>query len=258
MQSDKGADKVNIGAQLYTVREFTKDLDGFSETLKKVSDIGYRYVQVSGTCAFDGEWLAGELRKNGLKCAVTHTPAGEILEEPEKTAEKHKEFGCEYIGLGWNAFDLSAGDTPAEFIKKYLPAAEKISRAGCKFMYHNHDQEFKKVDGRLIIDILSEAFSEDIMGFIVDTFWVQAAGGDPAQWVKKLSGRVPCVHLKDFSYGRKFAALGEGNMNFPAIFKAAEEAGTEYMLVEQDDCYGEDPFECLRRSYEYLKAMGFE
>ncbi len=249
---------MKIGAQLYTVRGSTQTLEGFSETLKRVADIGYKVVQVSGSCPFEAEWLKGELEKNGLTCAVTHTPADRLLGEPEKVAKEHKIFGCRYVGLGWNAFTLEGGDTPDGFIEKYLPAAKKLHDGGVRFMYHNHDQEFKKVGGRLIFDILAEAFPEELMGFIVDAFWVQAGGGDPALWIKKLSGRCPCIHLKDYAYGRKFAPVGEGNMNFPAIFYAAEQAGVEYMLVEQDDCYGEDPLDCLKRSYEYLKANGFE
>ena len=96
------------------------------------------------------------------------------------------------------------------------------------------------------------------MGFTLDTFWIQAGGGDSAQWLEKLRGRVPCIHLKDFAYGRRMAVLGEGNINFDRVFEKAEEAGTEYMLVEQDDCGGEDPIECLTRSFRYLKARGFE
>ena len=100
--------------------------------------------------------------------------------------------------------------------------------------------------------------SPDEMGFTLDTFWVQAGGGDPAQWLEKLSGRVPCIHLKDYAYGRKMAVIGEGNINFDRVFEKAESAGTEYMLVEQDDCNGEDPLDCLKRSYKYLHSLGFK
>ena len=83
-------------------------------------------------------------------------------------------------------------------------------------------------------------------------------GGDPAWWLEFLKGRVPCIHLKDFVYDCKMAPVGDGNINFDRVFQKAAEAGTQYMLVEQDDCYGEDPFECLKRSYAFLKANGFE
>ena len=249
---------MKIGAQLYTVRGSTQTLEDFAETLKKVSDIGYKTVQVSGTCPFPADWLRSELLKNGLECAVTHTPPARLLSETEAVCSEHKVFGCKYVGFGWNAFRLDDGDTPEKFIENYLPVAKKIRDSGLRFMYHNHDQEFQKVGGRLIIDILADTFAEADAGFIVDTFWVQAGGADPAAWIRKLRGRVPCIHLKDYAYGRKFAVIGEGNMNFDAIFKAADESGTEYMLVEQDDCGSEDPFECLKRSYQYLKSRGFE
>ena len=249
---------MKIGAQLYTVRNSTQTLEDFSETLKKVADIGYKTVQVSGTCPFPAEWLRSELQKNGLECVVTHTPPARLLNEAEAVCDEHKIFGCNYVGFGWNAFKLDDGDTPEKFIEAYLPVAKKIQDSGLRFMYHNHDQEFQKVNGRLIIDILADAFAEADAGFIVDTFWVQAGGADPAAWIRRFAGSAPCIHLKDYTYGRKFAVVGEGNMNFDAIFKAAEDSGVEYMLVEQDDCYGEDPFECLKRSYSYLKSRGFE
>jgi hypothetical protein len=52
------------------------------------------------------------------------------------------------------------------------------------------------------------------------------------------------------------AVVGEGNINFARVLYEAENAGTEYLLVEQDNCYGEDPFECLKRSYRQLAAWG--
>ena len=105
---------------------------------------------------------------------------------------------------------------------------------------------------------LMQDFSPEEMGFTLDTFWVQAGGGDPAQWLEKLAGRIPCIHLKDYAYGRKMAVVGEGNINFDRVFEKAAAGGTQYMLVEQDDCNGENPIECLRRSYQFLKSRGFE
>lgn len=245
---------MEIGAQFYTVRELCKDLNGFSDTLKKVADIGYRTVQISGTCDYDPEWLKEQLEKNGLRCVLTHIPAARLLADPEKAAHDHDVFGCPYIGLGWFGFH---GETCDDFRKAYAPVAKALQKNGKYFMYHNHDQEFQKENGQPILERLSEIMSPDEMGFTLDTFWVQAGGGDPAQWIEKLSGRVPCIHLKDFAYGRKMAVLGEGNINFDRVFEKAEAAGTRYLLVEQDDCNGEDPLLCLRRSFDYLKSRGF-
>lgn len=245
---------MEIGAQLYTVREFCKTLEDFEETLKKIADIGYVNVQVSGSCAFAPEWLDEKLKENGLRCVVTHVPADRLIAEPAQVAKDHAVFGCENIGLGYYNFSQNSLE---EFLEKYKPVAKKIAENGKYFMFHNHDTEFIKNGDKIVLEQIAEAVPAEQLGFILDTFWIQAGGGDPAYWVERFADRVPCIHLKDYAFGRKMAVIGEGNINFERVFAAAEKAGTKYMLVEQDDCNGEDPFVCLKRSFEYLKACGF-
>ena len=247
---------MRIGAQLYTVREHTKTLEDFALTLKKVADIGYTTVQVSGTCAFEPAWLKGELDRNGLECVLTHTAPARLLDNAVQVAADHDVFGCRHVGLG--SYPFREEGTPESFYNEYHPVAKALQENGKYFMYHNHDGEFKKMNGKTIMDHIAELFPADELGFTVDTFWVQAGGGDPAQWIEKLAGRVPCIHLKDFVFGRKMAPVGEGNINFDRVFKKAEAAGTRFMLVEQDDCNGEDPFDCLKRSYDFLSSRGFK
>ena len=250
---------MQIGAQFYTVRNQCQTLDDFALTLRKVADIGYKTVQISGTCPYDAQWLKAQLAANDLKCVLTHIPVPRLVGETQQVIADHHVFDCDHIGLGWYAFDESKEETSyANLMKTFVPVAEEIRAGGRYFMYHNHDQEFQRAaDGKIILEKLAEEIPADVMGFTVDTFWVQAGGGDPAQWIEKLAGRVPVIHLKDYAYGRKMAVVGEGNINFDRVFTEAEKAGTKYMMVEQDDCNGEDPIECLRRSYEYLKACGF-
>ena len=252
---------MQIGAQFYTVRDLCKTLDDFALTLKKVADIGYKTVQISGTCPYEADWLKEQLAINDLKCVLTHIPVPKLVGETEQVIADHFTFDCPYIGLGYYSFDESKEDaTYDHFMKTFVPVAEKIRAGGKYFMYHNHDNEFKLAPGenkQIVLEKLAEEIPADMMGFTLDTYWVQVGGGDPAQWVEKLAGRVPAIHLKDFAFGRKMAVVGEGNINFDRVFREAEKAGTKFMLVEQDDCNGEDPIECLRRSYEYLKACGF-
>lgn len=249
---------MRIGAQFYTLREFCKTTDALAETLKKVADIGYEYVQISGTCAYEAQWLKEQLDKNGLKCVITHTPADKIIANPEQVAKDHAVFGADCVGLGYFNIKTAEGETPQLLADKFMNAAKVLKENGRYFMYHNHAQEFEKFNGKHILTHYAELFPADLMGFTLDTYWVQTSGGDPAQWIERLSGRVPCIHLKDHSFDRKMAVVGEGNINFDSVFAAAEKAGTKYMLVEQDDCNGENPFDCLTRSYNNLKAMGFK
>ncbi len=244
---------MQIGAQFYTVRDFCKDTASLSETLKKVADIGYRSVQLSGICECDPDWLKAELDKNGLVAPLTHTDSKKLYEMPDKVTDAHKILGSKYVGLGWCNIKEMGMD---EFCKTYLPAADYYADNGLQFMYHNHDLEFEKLDGKLILMQLAERFSARQLMFTVDTFWAQAGGYDPAKLLYDLKGRTPCIHLKDMTYNRKMEAVGEGNMNWDDILKAAEDCGVEYAFVEQDNCNGEDPFDCLLRSYEYLKSKG--
>ncbi len=252
---------MQIGAQFFTVRNQCQTLDDFALTLRKVADIGYRTVQISGTCPYEAAWLKEQLDRNGLKCVLTHIPVPRLVGETAQVIADHHVFGCEHIGLGWYPFNEDKPEESfAHFMATYPRVAREIHDGGRYFMYHNHDQEFKRAPGsnQIILERLAQEIPAELMGFTLDTFWVQAGGGDPAQWLARLAGRVPVIHLKDYAYGRKMAVVGEGNINFDRVFEQAEKAGTKYMLVEQDDCNGEDPIECLRRSYAYLTACGFE
>jgi len=254
---------MKIGAQLYTLHNQTKSLEELSECLKKVADIGYTSVQVSGTCAYEAEWLRDELKKDGLTCDLTHYNMERMYKDTDKVIEEHKIFGCKYIGIGSmpNIFkDDVTKQTWYDFTEKYLPAAKKMAKAGCYFMYHNHAKEFETIDGENCMEYLMKAFAPDEMGFTLDTHWVKAGGCDPCEWLKKLEGRLPCIHFKDLvtmpDGTRRFAPVGHGELDFEAIIKTAVDGGTEFAFVEQDDCYGEDPFVCLKKSYDYLKAQG--
>ena len=112
------------------------------------------------------------------------------------------------------------------------------------------------------MEILASAFPADTMTFTLDTYWIQMGGGDPSEWIRKFKGRAHNVHLKDLTIAnikeQRMASVGGGNINFLPILKACADSGTQYLLVEQDHCYGEDPFACLAQSYAYLKAQGLD
>lgn len=246
-----------LGAQFYTVKDYCKTLDDFSESLKRIADIGYTTVQISGTCAFEPQWLKAELDKNGLKCIITHTPY-EKLKDCKKVCDDHRVFGCKNIGLGYFGYKDNPVECYENFKSVYMPIAQGIKENGGYFMYHNHDQEFIKIGGKTILQKMAEDFPADTMGFTLDTYWIQTGGASPADYIEEFAGRIPCIHLKDFGFDRKMLPIGEGNINFEKVIAAAERSGVEYLLVEQDNCNGEDPFDCLKRSYKNLNSMGLK
>lgn len=248
---------MKIGVQFYTIREFCKTTEGLAESLKKVADMGYTTVQISGTCTFDAQWMKEQLNRNNLQCVITHTPK-EQLADSVKVCEDHRIFGCNNVGLGYYKFkDGDLSQIYEAFKATYAPVAQAIHDQGLYFMYHHHDMELQKIDGQTILRKIAADFSPEILGLTLDTYWLQKGGVDPAASIREFAGRIPCIHLKDYGYGATMEAVGSGNLNWDAIFAAAADSKVEYMLVEQDNCNGLDPFDCLRSSYEFLKANGF-
>lgn len=245
------------GAQLYTVREFCQTPEGLEESFKRVADIGYEYVQLSGTCAYDGIWMRDLLKKYGLKCTLTHYAPAEMLEDPVAVAKKHQQFGCRHVGLG--SFKNIAQDYDA-FKTQYTPVMEALRREGKLFMYHNHGAEFEKLpNGKPVIYDMRDSFSADLMGFTLDTYWIQYGGMVPDRVIRDFKGRVSCVHFKDMGISGKehiMLPVGQGTIDFERALSACEDAGTEYIYIEQDRCNGLDPFDCLKMSYDYLRSLG--
>ncbi len=252
---------MDIGAQLFTVRDYCKNLDDFAETLQKVAAIGYTTVQVSGTCGYEPGWLKEQLDKTGLRCVLTHTGLNRMREMPLQVVEDHKTFDCRYIGIGCAPNALKNGEQDWQELMGVIDAAAKpFAENGCYLMYHNHALEFQRCDdGRTYFDRLLADYPTELVGITVDTYWLQAAGLTPADTIRGLKGRVPCVHLKDMGVegnDHVMAPVGGGNMDFDAIIAACADAGTQHLLVEQDHCYEEDPFDCLTKSYQFLRSRG--
>jgi len=246
---------MKIGAQLYTVREYTQTASDFKNTIKKVASMGYKHVQVSAIGPIPAQDVADICKSQDVEIVITHTNQVRIKEETDAVIKEHRIMGANYIGMGAIPGGYERNKEGVQrFIADYTLAAQKIKDAGMTLMYHNHDFEYEKYDGKLMIDYLVEQFP--LLGFTLDTYWVQAGGADPAAWIKNLAGRVDVIHLKDMAWvaGKQhMAEVMEGNLNWYGIFDACAAAGVKYAMVEQDDCYGADPFNCLEKSLNNLK-----
>ncbi len=251
---------MKIGAQLYTVAQHTQTLENFDSTLKKVADLGYTAVQVSGTCPYDPHWLRDALQRYGLTCVLTHIAPNKILEQTEQVVLDHRVFHCSHIGIGAMPQDMRGSLEGYEAFKKaYLPAAQKMRDMGAKLLYHNHWFEFEKLNGKDVIQRMIEDFPEDSIDFTLDIGWAAFAGADVCALIRQLHGRLSRIHLKDYAdlpadgsidTPAYLRPIYEGKLDYDAYIQELAKAGCEYALVEQDWSYDEDPFDCLKRSYE--------
>ncbi len=251
---------MKIGAQMYTLKAYGQNERDLGRALEKVAKIGYRTVQLSALGPIDPKKIRALCDDNGLEIVLTHNPEADFLYHTEELIEKHRIYGCRYIGLGYLPDRYHQPDFLPYFGEDYAEPARKIREAGMKMMYHNHAFEFARMpDGRSMMDHLLEMLPADLMGITADTYWLQYGGMDVCDWLEKHGDRLSCVHFKDMAirgFDIRMAAVGRGNLNFPAILDVLKKNGTtEHVLVEQDDCYGESPFDCLKQSYDYLRTI---
>jgi len=205
--------------------------------------------------------VARVLDDTGLVCAATHLAWDRFVEDIDGVIEQHKLWKCVHPAVGGLGEPYRSLEGLARFIDELGPVADALAREGMDFSYHNHSHELVRLGGKTWLARLYDEADPAVLKAEIDTYWIQHGGGDPAWWVARCAGREPLLHLKDMSVTpdreQRMAEIGEGNLNWPAILEAARAGGVEWYLVEQDDCYGRDPFESLAISYRNLREMGF-
>lgn len=256
---------MRIAAQLYTLRDFTTTRADFIESLKKLKSIGYHEVQLSAVGCMNGsnpEVTAKDCRAIledlQITAPLTHRGWDEIKDRTDECIEFHKTIGAELVAVGSIPGEYKAQglDGYRRFVDNAEPAIAKLKSEGLKFAYHNHAFEFERLGPNLEqpFQVMFEKGSEDFL-FEIDTYWIVHAGVDLINLIQRLRNRIPMVHLKDKAVDgndTKMAPVGEGNLNWPGVLKALKDSGTTLAAVEQDDCYGRDPFDCLASSLRFL------
>ncbi|SDU06053.1 Sugar phosphate isomerase/epimerase [Verrucomicrobium sp. GAS474] len=247
-----------VAVQLYTLRDFLKTPADIAETLRKVAAIGYQAVQVSGMGPIAEEELNALLEKNGLVCCATHENGDLIRAEPAKIVDRLRKLNCKYTAYPFPAgVDWTQPDHLDRLAADLDRAGAALRAAGQVLTYHNHAIELIPFAGKTALDYLYAQTDPQNLLAEIDTYWIQYGGGNPAAWCRKLKGRLPLLHMKDYAFTTAdkpvFAEIGKGNLNWPEIVAAAEASGCEWFIVEQDSCAG-DPFDSIRLSFQYIKA----
>ena len=251
-----------IGAQYWTVRDFCTTIEDFDETCRKVSEIGYKIVQISGT-PLAAAPMKEVLDKYGLKAVVTHRSFDDFQNNLEEIIDYNKTLGCELCGIGcMPAWAKESTENLDRFIRECNEVGAKLRKEGLYLGYHNHAFEFAKLGGKRIMDrLINETDPANVM-FIIDTYWLQIGGVNPADFIRDLGKRAMMIHFKDLhvnadkNFTAEMCEVGEGNLDWDKIIEACDEAGAQWALVEQDTC-NRDPFISLKMSYDYLTTKGF-
>ncbi len=248
-----------IGIQLYTVRETIKQ-DGLIPVLKEIAAMGYAGVEGG---AFMGNMPAKDLRKVlddlGLTFVSGHISMDDIKQGFEPLLTEYATLGAKYIGLAWIGEeyrkDAAMWKRSGEAMEK---AAQQASKHDLTFFYHNHAFEFEKFDGEYGFDILFNSTDSALLKSELDVYWVKKGGADPVTYMKKLAGRTPLIHAKDMTTDGKdfFETVGDGNLDFDAIFATGDQTGVDWYLVEQDQC-PKGEMASARRSFDNIRWHGW-
>ena len=247
-----------IAAQLYTVRDFCTSATDLAATAKKIRAIGYEAVQVSGVAAqIPPREIHKILNDEGIKICATHESGDLIRSEPLKVVERLKSMNVVRTAYPYpSGVDFKDAAAVKAMVSDLDAAGAVLRENGCVLSYHNHAIEFIRLGNEVLMDYIARATAPENLKFELDTYWVQYGGANPVEWCKKTAGRLPVLHCKDYGFGTDnlphFAEIGYGNLDFPAIIAAADAAGCEWFVVEQDTCAG-DPFVSLEKSYRTMR-----
>ncbi|MCL5283604.1 MAG: sugar phosphate isomerase/epimerase [Armatimonadetes bacterium] len=248
--------KIPVAAQMYTVRDVAaKDFVG---TFKEVAKIGYAGVELAGDGGFSAKELRALLEDLNLKIAGNHVGIEKLETALDEAIHYNRELGNPNIVVPYmpepRRADANGWRQTAKLLNQF---GQRCKEAGMVLCYHNHSFEFQKFEGKYGLEILMEETDPSLVYAEVDTYWVQHGGEDPAAFIRRYPGRARLLHLKDMANDaeRSFAEVGEGILDFKAIFAAAEVGKTEWYIVEQDVCK-RPSINSLRISFENLKKWG--
>jgi len=254
-----------IGLQLYSLRaQFAKDVPG---TLDEVQKFGIHYAELAGTYDLTPDQFKAQLAARGIEPIGAHYPYEEYRDNPEAVALKAKALGLKYSGCAWiphqGDFDEKTCRAAAAVFNQ---AGEVLAKHGLKFFYHCHGYEFQPFDQGTMFDLLMRETNPKFVSYEMDIFWVVFPNQDPVKLFEKYGKRWELVHLKDMKKGtptgaltgstdvKNDAALGAGQMDLPAILRAAKKAGVKWYFIEDESPWSEQQ---IPQSLRFLEQVKF-
>jgi sugar phosphate isomerase/epimerase len=248
--------RIPIGLELYSVRSFLeKDLEG---SIRKVAEIGYQTVEIYSYFNWTPE-KAKEIRKllDDLKisCVSTHNSLDSFKPEGiQKAIDLNGILGSRFVILA-SAGDIKDLDGWKRIAELLTNASERLAPAKLRPGYHNHQLEFRELDGKRPMEVIAANTPKNVV-LQLDVGHCIQTGADPVAWIDANPGRINSVHLKDWSPEKKYEALfGEGIVPWKKVFEAAEKTGgVESYLIEWEGV-ATPPFEAVKKCLETYKKI---
>lgn len=241
-----------IALELYTVRRDTAR--DFAGTVRQVAAMGYPAVEFAGYGGFSAREMAKLLAETGLEAAATHIGLDRAVSDLDAEIDYCLAIGCSFLVVpGLPPEDRT---DPEALASRFNHFGQRCRRRNVVFGYHNHDWEFGGEPGNTFLDRLLDATSPDLVSLELDVYWAAYAGVDPVALLRRYEDRIPLLHLKDMTPEREFTEVGAGTLDIQSICQAAEEGGTRWYIIENDEPRL-PALESARVSLENLRRLQF-
>lgn len=243
-----------IGVQLYTVRD--RMAEDFIGTIEQVAAIGYNEVEFAGYYDHTAEQIRELLDRVGLTAPAAHFGPDVVRDNLPQLIADAKVIGHQYIVIPYLPEEMRTTEGYRQLIGLLNDAGARCRDEGLRIAYHNHDFEFEEVDGNLPFDMILDETDPELVDIEIDLFWIVKAGHDPHHYFERNPGRFALCHVKDMADQvgeQNMVPVGEGDIDFPEIFRASDQAGLKHYFVEHDR--PDDSLASIRTSYEHLSAL---
>lgn len=258
-----------ISLQMYTMRDFTKTPAELNNTLERLKEIGFSTLQYSVPDSFDTAEVKKMFDSVGIKNDSVFCPCLELENREKKIIGECEMFETDFVRTNSIPAGLSSSPAGYKMFAHYLnEVTAGLKKEGKKLLYHFHAFEFIRFGNTTGIEILINETNPEAVQLIPDTHWIHSGGKSIIGFLEKYSDRYEYIHTKDFAIGNMgaqlemrpilFAPVGEGNIEWDNILAFCKKKGVKSYAIEQDDCYGRDPFDCVKSSFDYLKRAGVE
>ena len=250
-----------VGLQLWSVRaQMDTNVPG---TLAEVQGWGIKYVELAGTYKLKPAEFKAQLDAHGLEAVSGHFSFDQWRDNPEGVLAEAETFGLKYVGCAWiphqGAFDEAVC---RQAIAVFNRAGALAAKHHMVFFYHTHGYEFQPFEKGTLFDLLMRETNPGQVKLEMDIFWIAHAGRDPAQMLGQYPGRWLLMHLKDMKKGTPTGlltggspdsndvAMGTGQLNLPAILRAAAKVGVKWYFIEDESDVSEQQ---IPESLRYLR-----
>jgi sugar phosphate isomerase/epimerase len=263
-QNNNGLFTGEIGVQMYTFRNITPEI-GIEATLDKIREMGITEIEGGVPVGYTPEEFRIMCEQRGISIPSTGAGYDQLVNNPREIADRAEALGSKFVMVAWIPHNVGNFnyENARQAVEDFNTAGRILSEHGLTFKYHFHGYEMREHGDSTLLEYIIENTDPRHVSFQLDVFWAHFGGADPAELLKRYPDRFVSLHLKDMQHGIEKnltgltnpeynVVLGTGELDIPAIMKAAIDAGIRHYFIEDESSR---VLEQIPQSIEYLRSI---